>query len=93
MFIKRSGSVCFLFIFLSLFLLPTGFPLEAAGTPEKIPVVVVTGSRLAENLEDVPAPAYVVTRQEIEKSGARNVQDVLNRLPGVVGLVNGASMT
>lgn len=93
MFMKRSFSACFPFVILCLFLLPADFPLEATEIPEKIPTVVVTGSRLAENLEDIPAPAYMVTREDIEKSGARNVQDVLNRLPGVVGLVNGASMT
>ncbi|MDO5563238.1 MAG: TonB-dependent receptor plug domain-containing protein, partial [Synergistaceae bacterium] len=52
----------------------------------------VTGSRLAEEVSDVPVPAYVVTREDIEKSGARSVQDVLERVPGVTGLLGSASM-
>ena len=32
--------------------------------------VEVTGSRLAEDIKEVPAPAYVITKEEIEMSGA-----------------------
>jgi len=54
----------------------------------------VTGSRLAEEISDIPAPAYVVTKEEIDSMGARNVSEVLSRIPGVIGLSNGsASMT
>lgn len=45
--------------------------------------VEVTGSRLAESVDAVTQPAYVVTRAEIERSGARNVQEVLTRVPGI----------
>ena len=54
--------------------------------------VEVTGSRLAEEITDVPAPAYVVTREEIEQSGARSTQEVLGRIPGVSVLHNSAGM-
>ena len=53
--------------------------------------VEVTGSRLAEDISEVPAPAYVITREEIEMSGARSTQDVLNRVPGINGLKYNAS--
>lgn len=53
--------------------------------------VEVTGSRLAEDINDVPVPAYVITREEIENSGARNIQEVLDRVPGVIGLRNSAA--
>jgi len=53
--------------------------------------VEVTGSRLAEDISEVPAPAYVITREEIEMSGARSTQEVLNRVPGVNGLRNSSS--
>ncbi|NLD05805.1 MAG: TonB-dependent receptor, partial [Synergistaceae bacterium] len=53
--------------------------------------VEVTGSRLAEDISEVPAPAYVITREEIELSGARSTQDVLNRVPGVNGLRNSSA--
>ena len=55
--------------------------------------VEVTGSRLADDISEVPAPAYVITREEIEMSGALSTQDVLNRVPGVNGLKNNASST
>ena len=51
----------------------------------------VTGSRLAEDITDVPAPAYVITKEEIDSMGARNVSEVLDRIPGVTGLSNGSS--
>ena len=53
--------------------------------------VEVTGSRLADDISEVPAPAYVITREEIEMSGALSTQDVLNRVPGVNGLRNSSA--
>ncbi len=44
---------------------------------------VVTGSRLYTNLDELPAPAYVVTRKDIEKSGASTLSKILSRVPGV----------
>ncbi len=54
--------------------------------------VEVTGSRLAEEITDVPAPAYVVTREEIENSGAKDVQQILGRIPGINGMAGSSSM-
>jgi len=53
--------------------------------------VEVTGSRLAEDIREVPAPAYVITKEEIEMSGARSTQEVLDRVPGVNGLRNSSA--
>ena len=53
--------------------------------------VEVTGSRLAEDITEVPAPAYVITKEEIEMSGARSTQEVLDRVPGVNGLRNSSA--
>ena len=53
--------------------------------------VEVTGSRLAEDIKEVPAPAYVITKEEIEMSGARSTQEVLDRVPGVNGLRNSSA--
>lgn len=63
-----------------------------SGDMAEVPTVEVTGSRLAESIAEVPAPTYVVTREEIEKSGARDLQDALSRVPGVNGLVNSSTM-
>lgn len=65
----------------------------SAEAPVTVGAVEVTGSRLAEDVEDVPAPAYVITREEIERSGARSAQELIARVPGVTGLVNSAAMT
>ncbi|MDO9544303.1 MAG: TonB-dependent receptor plug domain-containing protein, partial [Synergistaceae bacterium] len=53
---------------------------------QEVARVEVTGSRLAEDIREVPAPAYVITKEEIEMSGARSTQEVLDRVPGVNGL-------
>ena len=51
--------------------------------------VEVTGSRLAEDITEVPAPAYVITKEEIEMSGRKH--KVLDRVPGVNGLRNSSA--
>ena len=53
--------------------------------------VEVTGSRLAEDITEVPAPAYVITKEEIDDTGARNLSEVLDRIPGVMGLTSASS--
>ncbi|NLX75410.1 MAG: TonB-dependent receptor, partial [Synergistaceae bacterium] len=53
--------------------------------------VEVTGSRLAEDITEVPAPAYVITKEEIDAIGARNLSEVLDRIPGVMGLTSASS--
>lgn len=66
---------------------------QAGAGPVEVGAVEVTGSRLAEDVEDVPAPVYVITSDEIARSGARGAQELLSRIPGVTGLVNSAAMT
>lgn len=68
-------------------------PAFSEEAPAVVATVEVTGSRLAEETLDVPAPAYVITSRDIELSGARSTQELLERVPGVMGLINGASMT
>ena len=58
---------------------------------QEVARVEVTGSRLAEDIREVPAPAYVITKEEIEMSGARSTQEVLDRVPGVNGLRNSSA--
>lgn len=52
-------------------------------TPESVDTVVVTGARRAERLEDAVVAPEVVTRREIELSGAENVAELLQEHPGV----------
>ncbi len=44
---------------------------------------IVTASRTAQDLEDVPAPVDVISEQEIELSGATTLKDILLEQPGI----------
>lgn len=43
----------------------------------------VTGSRIYTRLEEVPTATYVIDRKEIEKSGARTLNEILADVPGI----------
>jgi len=75
-------------------ILLSGFLVAAAGTSamaeadrqEKVTAlqdVVVTATRTPHTLKDVPVETVVVTRQDIERSNAQNIMDVLKTIPGV----------
>lgn len=76
-----------MWLFVVLGLAALGGP--AFGADE--PVVEVLGSRVS-SMEDLPAMVHRVTSDDIRRSGARNLQEVLDLLPGVNGLVSGAGM-
>ncbi|EHM09419.1 outer membrane cobalamin receptor protein [Thermanaerovibrio velox DSM 12556] len=65
-------------------------PLPVRGM--EVPVVEVTGSRLADQLADLPSQGYVITSADMASRGFQNLQEALDSLPGVSGLVNGAGM-
>ncbi len=46
-------------------------------------LAVVTASRTAQELEDVPAPIDVISEQEIANSGATTLRDILLEQPGI----------
>ena len=46
-------------------------------------VVVVTGSRFQENLNEVPANVKVITRDEIENSSSNTIPQVLSQIGGL----------
>jgi outer membrane receptor for ferrienterochelin and colicins len=48
------------------------------------PVMVVTGAKVAEDVRDAVTAVEVVTREEIEAMGAKNVAEVMENIPGVV---------
>ena len=45
--------------------------------------VVVTATRSAQRIEDVPASVSVVTREQLDDTPARTIDDVLRRVPSV----------
>lgn len=81
-----------LFILLILSAVSLAPPRSAAETPVTVETVEVTGSRITDDIVDVPAAAYVITKEEIALSGARSTQELLTRIPGVAGLYNGTSL-
>jgi len=51
--------------------------------PVTVAPELVTGSRLAESLDEVPQATYVITADEIERSGAKTLSELLDKIPGV----------
>jgi len=50
----------------------------------KLEEVIVTATRTEKSLEDVPCNATVITRKEIEKSGARSIDQILKTQAGLI---------
>ena len=50
--------------------------------PARLEPVVVSAGRVEQALQDVPANVTVVTRDDIERSAARTVDDLLRQIPG-----------
>lgn len=46
-------------------------------------VIVVTATKIAQNASDTVVPVQVVTEKQIEASGAHNLNEVLNSIPGL----------
>src|SRR5258708_1961548 len=45
---------------------------------------VTTASKEAQSLSDVPSAVYVITQEDIRRSGAMNVPEALRLAPGVI---------
>ncbi|HYM59452.1 MAG TPA: TonB-dependent receptor [Thermoanaerobaculia bacterium] len=74
------------FVLSSSILVVTAFAQTQAVSTASAPVteeIVVTASALPEKIESTPASATVVTRDEIEQRGARDLADVLREVPGL----------
>jgi len=66
-----------------LFLLSVAGEVLAQEEPITVAPELVTGSRLAESLDEVPQATYVITAEEIERSGARTLSEMLDKIPGI----------
>ncbi|MXW85263.1 MAG: TonB-dependent receptor plug domain-containing protein, partial [Boseongicola sp. SB0667_bin_21] len=53
--------------------------------------VIVTASRSAETVDETLVPVTVITREQIERSGATTLPEVLSTVPGVVIVRNGGA--
>jgi outer membrane receptor protein involved in Fe transport len=55
---------------------------DAPERPVRLEPVVVSAGRVEQALQDVPANVTVLTRDDIERSAARTVDDLLRQIPG-----------
>jgi outer membrane cobalamin receptor len=55
---------------------------DAPERPVRFEPVVVSAGRVEQALQDVPANVTVLTRDDIERSAARTVDDLLRQIPG-----------
>jgi iron complex outermembrane recepter protein len=64
---------------------PSEFPasLKQLSLEELLEVEISTASRYAIPRSQIPAPAYVITQDEIRRSGARTIPEALRLAPGV----------
>ena len=61
---------------------PPPSPTEGSSEDVRLEPVVVSASRIEQKLRDVPANVTVITREEIQQSPARTVDDLLRQVPG-----------
>lgn len=82
---KLSSSFAKVIVFLSFLYLSSflGGEVLAQEGPVTVAPELVTGSRLAESLDEVPQATYVITAEEIERSGAKTLSELLDKIPGV----------
>ncbi len=78
-----------------VWMLAGGLPLVSAQAfaqeKQELERVTVTGSSIKRLAAETALPVTVVTRAQIEKSGATNVQDILRRISGMTGMLSDAT--
>ena len=62
---------------------------SGTSTATELPETVVTATRSAIPVADVVADVSIVDREQIERSGANGLADVLSRVPGITVTRNG----
>ncbi len=63
--------------------------LSYADTPYTLDEVIVTASRTAQTVDETLAPVTVITRKDIEQSQAKDVAELLRKVPGIQIARNG----
>src|SRR5579864_6333685 len=78
-----------LFIFLFFFEIPlfsqqqSGKNLAQASLEDLLNIEVTSASRKEQKLSQVPAAIFVITQEDIRRSGATNIPDLLRMVPGL----------
>jgi iron complex outermembrane receptor protein len=73
-----------LVVLMGLLVSGPGFAAETEESAVMMDEVVVTATRQAEELATVPANVTLITQDEIERSAAQNVPELLRSIPGVL---------
>ncbi|HEX2082934.1 MAG TPA: TonB-dependent receptor plug domain-containing protein [Xanthomonadaceae bacterium] len=60
---------------------------QTGGEAQELDRIVVTGSRIPRSETETASPVTVITGEEIERQGFRNVSDALRALPLATGAV------
>ncbi|MGC9372394.1 MAG: TonB-dependent receptor plug domain-containing protein [Thermovirgaceae bacterium] len=82
MFVKKAKGKTAAILFSAL----VAVSAAAAAWAEDVVVLepeVVTGSRIYSSLEEIPSATYVIDREEIERSGAKKLNEILAEIPGI----------
>ncbi len=79
----RKFFVLVFLVFAVVMAVNAGCPGAEAGVASVAPEVV-TGSRIYTDLDEIPAPTYVITAEDIKQSGAVDLAEVLEKkVPGI----------
>jgi iron complex outermembrane recepter protein len=83
--LTRSGLFVMWLITASAFCLPKALAQTADRAPSEggLEEIVVTATRRAERLQDVPVSATAFTQQTLDAEGLRNIDDLSRLTPGV----------
>jgi iron complex outermembrane recepter protein len=80
---RLSGSILFAFFLISSLQVFAESTTQDPSLEELLKTDITSVSKKEKQLFDTPAAVYVVTREEIRSSGARNVPDALRLVPGM----------
>ncbi len=83
---QRIRSMAYILL---LTLVLTGIALPAAAEEDSDVTIVVTASRIPQAILDSPVSVSVITKEDIEQSGAATVADALRQVEGVTVTSNG----
>ena len=81
---ERLKSIAALLVVLSLVL--PGFIWAEEKKDERVITldeIVVTATKMEKKIKDIPAPIYLITEEDIKQTDARNIEEALQRVPGV----------
>jgi iron complex outermembrane receptor protein len=62
---------------------PSAADAAATGAPNTLEEVIVTGSKRSENIQSVPASVFVATKENMERAGVRDFDDLVKITPSL----------